>query len=100
MIVTVKYFYVVSHGNIHHQTVAQIFVCQISGTKIEQSFTVSVFIGGIKGEDQSILQSENPKLDGLTHNRTRLLSCKQVGWSLKSYLLYTPLQQRFILGSD
>ena len=50
----------------------------ITGTKIEQYFTVSVFIGGIKGEDESILQTNNPKLSGETHNRSRLLSCQQV----------------------
>ncbi|XP_053397085.1 transmembrane protein 181-like [Mercenaria mercenaria] len=57
--------------------IAHIITDNKAGTKIEQSFTVSVFIGGIKGEDESIIQSENPKLDGLSHNRTRLLSCKE-----------------------
>jgi len=49
-----------------------------AGTHIEQSFTVSVFIGGIKDEDTNLVKGDNPVLNGLTHNRTRLLSCKQV----------------------
>ncbi|XP_052810740.1 transmembrane protein 181-like isoform X2 [Mya arenaria] len=57
--------------------VAHIITDNTEGTRIEQSFTVSVFIGGIKAEDSSLLQGDNPVLDGLTHNRTRLLSCTQ-----------------------
>ena len=41
-------------------------------------FNISVFIGGIKGEDQSLIQAQNPKLSGETLNRTRLLSCTKV----------------------
>ena len=41
-------------------------------------FNISVFIGGIKGEDQSLIQAQNPQLSGETHNRTRLLSCTRV----------------------
>ena len=65
--------------------VVDLFSSFITGTKIEQYFTVSVFIGGIKGEDESILQSNNPKLSGETHNRTRLLSCKQVGNTIMAH---------------
>ena len=49
---------------------------------MEQSFTVSVFIGGIKGEDQSVIQAQNPKLSGDTHNRTRVLSCAAVSFKV------------------
>ena len=44
-------------------------------------FNISVFIGGIKGEDQSVIQAQNPQLSGETHNRTRLLSCTTVSWN-------------------
>ena len=45
-------------------------------------FNISVFIGGIKGEDQSLIQSQNPQLSGETHNRTRLLSCTRVSHTI------------------
>lgn len=55
--------------------IAHIITDNSAGTRVEQSFNMSVFIGGIKGEDQSVMQSQNPQLSGDTHNRTRLLSC-------------------------
>lgn len=54
----------------------------VAGTRVEQHFNMSVFIGGIKGEDQSVMQSQNPQLSGDTHNRTRLLSCATVSYIL------------------
>ncbi|WAR07814.1 TM181-like protein [Mya arenaria] len=41
--------------------VAHIITDNTEGTRIEQSFTVSVFIGGIKAEDSSLLQGDNPE---------------------------------------
>ncbi|XP_052243617.1 transmembrane protein 181-like isoform X5 [Dreissena polymorpha] len=57
--------------------IAHILTDNKQGTRIEQTFTVSVLIGGIKVTEDSLVQSDNPGLDGKAHNRTRLLSCQQ-----------------------
>ena len=56
-------------------------------------FNISVFIGGIKGEDQSLIQAQNPQLSGETHNRSRLLSCTRLSH------IFLNIDKRFLLLS-
>ncbi|KAL5010749.1 hypothetical protein ScPMuIL_013054 [Solemya velum] len=57
--------------------IAHIITDNKGGAKFEQPFTVSVLIRGLKGEDQSVVVSENPELSGDIHNRSRLLRCSK-----------------------